>query len=81
MNEAISPGFIGWRRDSLQNNIAGVNRWMIALETNLNERLGARRWRRSVGGTHRRIGDEHELSNPPDRADRQTCRQAPSLDT
>ena len=41
MSEAISPEFIGRRLDSLQNNIAGVNRRMIALETGLNERLGA----------------------------------------
>jgi hypothetical protein len=40
MSEAVSPEFIGRRLDSLQNNIAGVNRRMIALETGLNERLG-----------------------------------------
>jgi hypothetical protein len=41
MSETISPEFIGRRLDSLQNNIAGVNRRMIALETALNDKLGA----------------------------------------
>jgi hypothetical protein len=41
MSETISPEVIGRRLDSLQNNVAGVNRRMIALETTLNERLGA----------------------------------------
>ena len=41
MSETISPEFIGRRLDSLQDSVAGVNRRMIALETTLNERLGA----------------------------------------
>jgi hypothetical protein len=41
MSETISSEFIGRRLDSLQNNVVGVNRRMIALETTLSERLGA----------------------------------------
>ena len=41
MSETISPEFIGRRLDSVQNNIAGVNRRMIALDTALNDKLGA----------------------------------------
>jgi len=41
MSDTESPEFIARRLDSLQNNVAGVNRRMIALETTLNERLRA----------------------------------------
>ena len=48
MSETISPEFMGRRLDSLQNNVAGVNRRMIALETALNDRLGALEARMTV---------------------------------
>ena len=41
MSETASPEFMGRRLDGLQNNISGVNRRMIALETALNDKLGA----------------------------------------
>jgi hypothetical protein len=41
MSETISPEFIGRRLDGLQNNVSGVNRRMIALESTLSERMMA----------------------------------------
>ena len=41
MSETISAEVIERRLDGLQNNVAALNRRMIALETTLHERFGA----------------------------------------
>ena len=41
MSESTSPETIGRRLDSLQNNVAGVNRRLIMLESSLTDRMGA----------------------------------------
>ena len=40
-NETVSAEFIGRRLDGLQNNVSGLNRRMITLESNLIDRVGA----------------------------------------
>ena len=41
MSETISPEFIGRRLDGLQNNVSGVTRRMITLESILSDRMAA----------------------------------------
>ena len=38
MNETVSAEFIGRRLDGLQNNLSGLNRRMVTLESNLTDR-------------------------------------------
>ena len=40
MNETVSAEFIGRRLDGLQNNLSGLNRRMVTLESNLIDRVG-----------------------------------------
>ena len=41
MSETVSAESIGRRLDGLQNNVSGLNRRMITLESNLIDRVGA----------------------------------------
>jgi len=41
MSETATPEFIARRLDGLQNNVSGLNRRMITLESNLIDRVGA----------------------------------------
>jgi hypothetical protein len=41
MNETVSAESIGRRLDGLQNNVSGLNRRMVTLESNLIDRVGA----------------------------------------
>jgi hypothetical protein len=41
MSETVSAESIGRRLDGLQNNVSGLNRRMIMLESNLIDRVGA----------------------------------------
>jgi hypothetical protein len=40
MSETVSAEFIGRRLDGLQNNLSGLNRRMVTLESNLIDRVG-----------------------------------------
>lgn len=41
MSETVSLESVARRLDGLQNNVSGVNRRLISLETSLTERMGA----------------------------------------
>jgi hypothetical protein len=71
MSETTSLETIERRLDGLQNNVSGVNRRLITLESSLTDRMGALEARMAeLGGrrqtvrAHQCAGDRRELSDP-----------------